>query len=306
MPRMQPRDADSLFRTFFLPLYPPDAQAALERVRTQDANPAGNPSFCAALRDAAERFQHLSGLDVKLDYSKESVHRLGHALSAEKREQWIQKRAAEGVPELVPLIIHGAAYVGECIGGEWQIRNPLWESLVRIQTSMGDALLPVFHWWLRSLADAELGRVTLGDRYRMYVEEPMFRAEALPILARAEHTFPKATKTSYDIFFKYLKAHAPEIRDVGTDFPSPERFVDLKLKWFSAEWVGAGRMLLVYGQNQDGLHLFWLDGSGFRKGAFVACETFPEPRVVKREDRLELVVSLDGKIAAHEMPWWGK
>jgi hypothetical protein len=191
-------------------------------------------------------------------------------------------------------------------GGEWQVRNPLWESLVQIRTSMGDALLPVFHWWLRSLADAELGRVTLGDRYRMYVEEPMFRAKTLPILARAAHTFPKANKTSYDIFFKYLKAHAPEIRDVGKDFPSPERFVDLKLKWFSAEWVGGGRMLLVYGQNQEGLHLFWLDGAGFRKGAFVACETFPEARVVKREDRLDLIVSLDGAVAVHEMPWWGR
>lgn len=309
-PPMQTRDAHALFQSFFLPLYPPAARDDLAAARRTDANPANNPSFGAALREAAERFCVLSSLDVALDYSNESVHRLGAALSLERREHWIQKVSAEGIPELIPLVIHGAAYVGECIvrnhGGVWQVRNPLWESLVRIKTSMGEMELPVFHWWLRSLADAEMGRVTLGDRYRMYVEEPLFQGEALPVLATAPHTFPKATKTNYDIFYKYLKAHAPEIRDVGADFPSPERFADLKLKWFSAAWLGGGRMLLVYGQNQDGLHLFWLDGKGFRKGAFVACEAFPEARVVTRDDRLELVVSLDGKVAFHEMPWWGK
>jgi hypothetical protein len=301
---------DSLFETHFLPLYPEGLASDLARTRSTDANPGKNPRFAGELRDAAERFRMLSGLDVDLDYSARSVRELGVAITTARRDAWLQKASSEGLCEIVPLVIHGAAYVGECIvrnhGGEWLFRQPLWESLVQIKTSMGEAQLPVFHWWLRSLSDSEIGRFTLGDRYRTYVEEPLFDASSLSVLAKELRDFPKATKTSYDIFFKYMKAHAPEIRDVGADFPTPERFSDMKLKWFSAMWIGAGRMLLVFGQNQDGLHMFWLGKEGFRKSAFLPCDVFPEPRVLNKNDRLEVVLSSSENLVAHEMPWWGK
>jgi hypothetical protein len=301
-------EADLLFKTHFLPLYP--ANVSLDVLRSEDANPGKNPSFGAQLQDAAERFRALSGLDVELDYSPESVRKLGVLLTQERRDGWMRKPAAEGLSEIVPVVIHGAAYVGECIvrnfGGKWLFRQPLWESLVLIKTSLGDAQLPVFHWWLRSLSDSELGRFSLGDRFRTYVEEPLFKGDALPVLRVAPRDFPKATKTNYDTFYKYLKAHAPEIRDVGHDFPSPERFTDLKFKWFQMMWLGEGRMLLVFGQNQDGLHMFWLDGKGFRKSAFVPCDVFPEARVRSRDALLEIIVSSAEKLATHEMAWWGK
>ena len=49
-------DADTLFRRFFLPLYPEGARSDLAAVRTVDANPAKNPAIYAHLGDAASRF----------------------------------------------------------------------------------------------------------------------------------------------------------------------------------------------------------------------------------------------------------
>lgn len=51
--------AESLFRAYFLPLYPPDvghAKDDLARARAVDANPARNPAIFAHLDDAAAVF----------------------------------------------------------------------------------------------------------------------------------------------------------------------------------------------------------------------------------------------------------
>ena len=54
-----PVTAESLFATYFWPLYPPDAQD-LAAVRSTDANPAGNPAVVAHLDDAARIFQKMA------------------------------------------------------------------------------------------------------------------------------------------------------------------------------------------------------------------------------------------------------
>ncbi|HXN32827.1 MAG TPA: hypothetical protein VN894_13240, partial [Polyangiaceae bacterium] len=93
-------NAEELFVRFFLPLYPPDARSAadLARARTTDANPGGNRFIAAHLDDAAERFtgtaRELFGIDLLLDRSDASVHRLSAALTRDRRDAW----AARGAP----------------------------------------------------------------------------------------------------------------------------------------------------------------------------------------------------------------
>lgn len=299
------RTAESLFTEFFLPNYPPDAASDLAKARSTDANPANNPELTAHLADAAARFQALMGqeLGIALDGTDASIHHLGVALTAERREAWI----ARG--DLFNIVVHGAAYLGRCIeqnhGGTWRLRRPMWESLVFLKSQAGEADLPVFHWWLKALSDDDLGTRTLGDRYRTYVEEPTTDFAALPVLAKEERTFPRLSKVRYDVFYKYMKANAPEIKDFGSDFPSAERFAELEFKWLEMRWVGGGRMLLVYGLSRMGFHLFWLDAKGFRKSAFMPCDAFPEPVVRFKSDKIEVIRAENERTVAHEMLWWG-
>ena len=48
--------AETLFREWFLPMYPEDAKSDLGRARSIDANPANNPTVLAHLDDAAAVF----------------------------------------------------------------------------------------------------------------------------------------------------------------------------------------------------------------------------------------------------------
>src|SRR4029079_4001406 len=120
----------------------------------------------------------------------------------------------------------------------------------------GRADLPIFHWLLKSLADPA-GDVattadgpihaTRADRARAYVEVPCARPEELPVIAPPDRELPRLSKVRYDVFYKYLRAHLPELRDVGEAFPSPERFTDFGFKHLSFDLVGGGRMLVVHG-----------------------------------------------------------
>lgn len=302
-----PRTAESLFRDVFLPQYPEDARSDLGRARSTDANPAKNPHIFAQITDAARIFVELASpalgvANLELDGSDASVHRLGAALSAEARERLFERG------ELFDFVVHGTFYVGECIvrnhGATWSARRPLWESLVALKSRAGEAELPIFHWWLKSLADDRTA--TLGDRYRAYVEIPCAKPEHLPVLASPEgREFPRLSKLKYDVFYKYLKAHLPEVRDVGEGFPSPERFTDYEFKHLDFALVGGGRMLLVYGPNKDGLHAFWLTKEGFDKAAFWPADAFPAPMMKVRGDKLEVHLSRDGKPLSFELLWWG-
>lgn len=307
--------ADSLFRAYFLPLYPDDAKRDLAAARATDVNPAGNGAIFAHLDEAAALFAArapaLFGADVALDFTDASVHRLSAALTRERRDAWAATGAA-GTPEseLFNVVVHGAAYLGACVvrahGGAWSARRPLWESVVRLRSRAGEGDLAIFHWWLKTLADEDFEQgISLADRYRAHVENPTARPEELPIIAPPDRRLPRLVKPRYDTFYKWLKAHLPEMRDVGEHFPSPERFEELAFASLEFAMVGGGRMLLVSGANAHGLHLFWLTATGFDKGAFFPADSFPEPKAVVQGETVRAVVSSGGKQLVHEMLWWG-
>lgn len=319
--------ASLLYSDVFFPLYPEDARRDLARTRSEDRNPANNPSILAHLDDAARVFVEMApsalgvpGSTLGLDYGDASVHRLSAALTPERRDRLLAE-GAKGSPDnaLFNFVVHGAAYVGACIvrshGGAWSVRRPLWESVVRLTSRAGEADLPVFHWWLKSLADPPSAgaeappHATLADRYRAQVEVPCARPEELPIIAPPDRAFSRLSKVKYDVFQKYLRAHVPELRDVGEAFPSPERFADYGFSHLSFDLVGGGRMLLVHGPTKHGLHAFWLTKEGFEKSAFWPSDAFPAPLLrVKGEgddQRIEVLLSRDGKPVSFELLWWG-
>lgn len=313
--------AESLFREWFLPLYPEDAKSDLGRARSVDANPANNPALLAHLDDAAAVFAAnapvalgLPAEALNLDYSDASVHRLSAALTVAQRDRLIAM-GTQGTADnaLFNLVVHGASYVGACVvrshGGRWAVRRPLWESLVYLESHLGQGELPVFHWWLKSLADD--ATITLADRYRTHVEVPRERPEKLAVLiADADRKLPRLKRPRYDMFYKYLRAHLPELRDVGEDFPSPERFEELRFEQLAFLVVGGGRMVIVHGHNEHGLHAFWMSKSGFEKSAFWPCDKFPEP-IIRRsespggEDKIEVILSQDKQLKSFELLWWG-
>jgi hypothetical protein len=307
--------AEALFRAYFLPLYPPDVRGDLAAARATDANPAANPTIFAHLDEAADLFARqapaLFGAPLALDRTDASVHRLSAALTRERRDRWAETGAI-GTPEneLFNVVVHGAAYVGACIvhahGGAWGARRPLWESVVRLASRAGEGDLAVFHWWLKTLADESFDRgVTLADRYRAHVENPTARPESLPVIAPPDRRLPRLVKPRYDTLHKWQKAHLPELRDLGEHFPSPERFEELAFASLDFVLVGGGRMLVMAGANAHGLHLFWLTASGFEKSAFFPCDAFPEPKAVSRDDKIQAVLSMQGKQVVHEVLWWG-
>lgn len=309
-----PLTAQSLFERVFAPLYPREVLADLARARATDANPAQNPGILAHLDEAAAIFARLApeafGLpDLALDFSDASVHRLGAALTADLRDRWLAPAKPGEPPLLVNVVTHGALYVGACVarnhGGTWLVRRPLWESLVRLESRAGTGDLALFQWWLKALSDEEIGKGRLADRYRTHVEVPTFDAERLPVIAPPDRRLPRLAKVRYDNLYKHLRAHLPELRSVGDDFPSPERFEELGFRWLDFQLLGGGRMLLIHGQAAEGVHLFWLDAGGFVQSAFYPAERFPEHVVQVDGDKLRVIVSIGGQPQVHEMLWWG-
>ncbi|HEY1954241.1 MAG TPA: hypothetical protein VGH28_01475 [Polyangiaceae bacterium] len=300
--------AEAIFAQFLLPLYP---AGDLEAMRKDDANPGKNPALLAQLADVAETFvaMHASALgrDCALDFSDASVHRLSAALGPELRDR-LARSGAPGTAEsaLFNVVVHGAAYVGESIvrshGGAWLVRRPLWESRVRLASHAGEAELAPLSWWLRALADEE--PAGLAERYRAYVEVPTTDPSALAIIG-APRALPRLKKPRYDAFYKYLRAHLPELKDVGADFPSPERFEAYAFRWLDFLLVGGGRMLVVAGPGEGGLHAFWLTRSGFSKSALFSAAAMPEPIVRADGDKIAFVVAHEGKTVVHETLWWG-
>jgi hypothetical protein len=309
-------NAEDIFRLFFWPLYPDDARRDLATARLTDVNAGGNPRLVAHLDDAAARFTSqaaaLFGADLGLDRSDASVHRLSAALTRERRDAW----AGDGAPgtgenTLFNVVVHGAAYVGACVvsahGGGWSLRRPLWESVVRLRSRAGEADLAVFHWWLKSLADGafEANGASLADRYRAYVEVPFTPADALPVLVAAPRPLPRLKGPTYDRLHKYVRAHLPELRDLGADFPSVERFAAYSFRWMDFHVVGGGRNVVMAGASPDGLHLFWLGAGGFEKATFVEGDAIPEPIVRIDGERIVAMTSVNGTTNVREMLWWG-
>jgi len=305
---------ETLFRRCFAPVYPEGALADLAALRATDANPGKNPSILAQLDETAELFARLAPAafgrdDLGLDFTDASVHRLSAALTRSLRDRWIEPGAPGEAPMIVNVATHGAAYVGACIvrrhGGIWQVRRPLWESLVRLESSAGTADLAVFSWWLRTLGDEEIDDPRLADRYRAHVEVPTLEPEALPLIAPDERKIPRLAKVRYDALYKHLRAHLPELRTVGDDFPSPERLEELEFRWLDFVLIGGGRMLLVHGPSRQGVHLFWLDATGFVKSAYYPADSFPAHVIQQDGDKLRVILSIGKETRIHEMLWWG-
>ncbi|HMY15103.1 MAG TPA: hypothetical protein PKA58_02180 [Polyangium sp.] len=306
--------AERLFTQYFQPYYPKDVRFDLQKARNEDANPAENPHILRQIDEIADTFAKLAPKaletpDLNLDFSDASVHRLGARLSKEKRDAWIEKKSSGQPPFLVQFVTHGALYVGACVvknhGGVWRVRRPLWESVVRLESAAGTGDLSMFSWWLKTLSDGEIGENRLGDRYRTHVEVPTFDATNLSVIAPPDRRLPKLSKVRYDLLYKHLRAHLPELRSVGDDFPSPERFAELSFKWLDFVWLGGGKMLLMHGPTPEGVHLFWLDANGFVKSAFYPADAFPAHIVETDGDKLRVLVSIGGAMRVHEMLWWG-
>lgn len=329
---------EEVFQRFFSPLYPPGVDLAA--VRATDANPGENPALVASWEEAGQRFAALAeralapARPLLLDFSDASVHRLGAALDRAAALRLVERAtrqprpAPRGEPgahaepsELALLVVHGASYVGTCItrnhGGTWLLRSPLWESLVRLTSRAGTAELSPFSWWLRSLGAAlgdergdgprDGGGAGLAERYRALVEVPTFDPSSLPVIAPEERRLPRLSKVRYDLFYKHLRAHLPELRDVGRDFPSAERFEELGFHWLELSLVGGGRLLLVAGPTDAGAHALWLDAGGFQKAAFFPAPERPSgPFRVEREgDVLRFVLPAEGGDHVHETLYWG-
>jgi hypothetical protein len=310
----EPLTAARLFERYFLPLYPEDAAQDLEHARRTDANPGQNASVLRALDEVGETFVKMApeafgGQDLALDWSDASVHRLGAALTRQQRDAWAAAKAPDGAPLLSHVVVHGALYVGGCVvrqhQGTWRVRRPLWESLVRLVSPAGEADLPIFHWWLKSLSDAEVDRTTLADRYRAHVELPRFRPESLVPIVEEERRIPRLAKVRYDTLHKHLRAHLPELQDLGRDFPSPERLAELAFRWLDFTWLGGGKMLLMHGPTAGGVHLLWLDAAGFAKAAYYPADESSTYSVELEGDRLRVVVPFEGVPREHSLLFWG-
>jgi hypothetical protein len=279
-----------------------------------------------AIDDAAERFARLgpealqdgdlAGASLNLDFSDGSVRRLGHALTRPRRDRLAALRGPDGAPLLTHFVIHGALYVGACAvrnrAAVWAPRSPLWESVVTVESPLGRAELSIFSWWLRALSDGELGRGTLAERYRMYVEIPRSDPASLPSIAGARQLtpIPRLTKVRYDTLHRHLRAHVPELTDLGADFPSAERFAELRFRWLDFTWLGGGRLLLVHGPAEHGIHLFWLDGAGFSKAAFFPSDEGaggqpPPYSLVLDGELVRVELSIAGRQVEHPMLFWG-
>ncbi len=69
--------------------------------------------------------------------------------------------------------------------------------------------------------------------------------------------------------------------------------------------LGEGRMLLMHGPAEHGVHLFWLDMTGFISSAYFPADTTPEHEVELVEDKVRVSLPVLGKTQVHEMLWWG-
>lgn len=304
--------AERLFEQLFAPLYPPDSELAV--LRSTDVNPAGNPRLYQQLDSIADTFAKLApaliDLDLELDFSDASVHRLGACLTRELRDRLLVPVEGKGeMPPLVQLITHGAIYVGRCIvhnhGATWCMRNPLWESLVELNSRAGVGQLALFQWWLKALSDDEIDEHRLAARYRLHVEVPTRQPGELPTIAPPDRKLPRLTKVRYDTLYKHLRAHLPELKSLGEHFPSAERFAELDFAWLDFELLGDGRMLLLHGPGSKGVHLFWLDLSGYSCSAYFPADPQPAHTVVVDGEVLRVELPVLGAVQTHEMLWSG-
>lgn len=262
--------AEALLARWFWPHYPPDVRAAPFLHRDVDANPAGNPSLDAQLADAAARFVANAPalLDRELSVDDAGVSTLARSLTRERRDAWIaasDPRDSNNV--FFNAVVHGALFLGEVIvrghGGRWELRRPLWESVVH--RAGGGAVSP-FHWLLKSLADDAIDTFALAVRWRLHVQQRGVDVGALPRVTDAK-SLPTLKSPSYDTLVKFLHQHLESLRDLGEGFPSAREFTERAYPRLSFTVLHEGRVIAAHGQTvtADGTHaveVHWLTAHG--------------------------------------------
>lgn len=250
---MDPVTAESLLARWFWPHYPPDVRAAPFLHRDVDANPGANPGLSAHTADAAERFVANAPalLDAPVTLDDAGVATLARALTRARRDAWIAASdPADPSNTLFNAVVHAAMFLGEVVvrahGGRWELRRPLWESVVHRRH--GGAISP-FHWLLKSLADDAIDAHPLAVRWRLHVIQPEADPSALPPLCTAAK-LPSLKSPTYDLLVKYLHQHLDALKDLGAGFPSPEEFTARGYATLSFTPLHLGRVLAVHGQTR--------------------------------------------------------
>lgn len=276
---------EALFAEHFFPLYPPEQRADLRELvgaRYTDAVPAPGADLVRELEGIAAAFAELAPRalgkdDLVLDFTDASIHRLGAALTRKVRDAVL----ARG--DLAQLVVHGAVYVAATAvrahGGVYRPRRPLWETVVTVESRAGRGDLAPFHWWLKALSDAEIDKGGLTSRWVQHVERARLDPATLPVLVDRPRTIPALPVVRWDNLNKHLRAHVPELRDLGPDFPSAEQLDEIGFLSLEFLLVADGRYLVVHGRGRAGLHLFWLDRSGFSHARFFPADP-PAPHTL--------------------------
>jgi len=268
---MDPVTAESLLARWFWPHYPPDVRAAPFLHRDVDANPGANAALAAHTADAAARFvENAPGLlDAPVTLDDDGVATLARALTRARRDAWMAASdPADPANLFFNAVVHAAMFLGEVIarahGGRWELRRPLWESVVHRRG--GGAVSP-FHWLLKSLADDAVDEHALAVRWRLHVLQPEADPSSRPRLTTAAK-LPSLKSPTYDLLVKYLHQHLDALRDLGEGFPSPEEFSARAYASLSFTPLHEGRVIAVHGQTRTTperpgvVEVHWLTAQG--------------------------------------------
>jgi hypothetical protein len=225
---VEPLSANSLLSQWFWPHYPDDVRRAPFLHRDVDANPGGNPQLAAVLSEAAALFvanaPGLLGEPVTLDDAGVAV--LARRLDRALRDRWMAESDPKRPDNLfVQAVVHASAFLGEVLvrqhQGRWELRRPMWESVVYRPAPQGGAISP-FHWLLKSLADDAIDDAALAVRWRLHVLQPAANPDTFPVITTAKR-LPDLKAPTYDLLVKYLHAHLEGLRDLGEGFPNCPR-----------------------------------------------------------------------------------
>ena len=300
--------AQDLLAHWFWPHYPSDVRAAPFLHRDVDANPAGNPAFAAALAEAAALFvRNAPGLlGAELALTDAGVGTLARALTRARRDGWMAQSDPSSPDNLfLQAIVHGAAFLGEVIvrehGGRWEIRRPLWESVVHRRH--GGAVSP-FHWLLKSLADDAIDDAPLSVRWNVHITMDDVSPDSLPVIAKTR-TLPPLKAPTYDLLVKYIHQHLPELRDVGEGFPSPEAFTAKAYPRLGFEPLHGGRVVALHAQlegESPTVEITWMTARGFERTETLPCDAGVAyfARAVTNE-LLEITLAWQGRPRTHRL-----
>lgn len=306
---MDPLTAERLLARWFWPLYPPDVRAAPFLHRDVDANPGRNPQLDAHLHDAARRFVDNAPalLETPLSLDDDGVAAFVRALTRARRDAWIaQSDPADPGNVFFNAVVHGALFLGEVIvarhGGRWELRRPLWESVVHRRD--GGAVSP-FHWLLKSLADDAIDDHALAVRWRLHVLQHALDPASLPRVTEAA-TLPALKEPTYDLLVKYLHQHLDGLRDLGEGFPSAREFTERRYPRLSFTPLHDRRVLALHAQTRRDDHglveVHWLTAKGHDHTD--AIPTDPDVPYFARplnDDALEVTVGWKGAPHTHRL-----